>query len=367
MTESWRPVTRLEPADFTAEWRAASERNAAYVERSPIVARGRDLTWIATPNEHRLAMLIGEQVGFPTNGTNLCKVIVPAGAHTGRHRHGEEALHVLRGSGAARIGGRRYDVRPGTTLHVPYMDDHQLINLGDDEMEVVTASTIDLDLFVRLGRYEQLEEKGPNTAAFLAGLPAEDGQFDALGRRIALHLEDAPNETEQRRASGRHGHDDPAPAAAPGVDHDAGTRAVTHPTSRLIKSENPHRHGAVFDLMGGGESKHEHRNGFTSISVAMTQIFEEVPHTSSHDHTHTEAVLYVLDGVGYSEIDGVHYDWEAGDAVQIPPKMTRHEHFNPSDGKTRTLRIEYGIRYFYEQLWPGYFKIEHRETSIARP
>jgi quercetin dioxygenase-like cupin family protein len=360
VSESWRPVTRLEPADFTADWRAASERNAAYVERSPIVARGRDLTWIETPDEHRLAMLIGEQVGFPTNGTNLCKVIVPSGMHSGRHRHGEEALHVLRGSGAALIGGRRYDVLPGTTLHVPYMDDHQLVNLGDDEMEVVTASTIDLDLFVRLGRFEQLEEKGENTPDFLAALPEADGQFDALGRRIALHLADAPNETENRRASGKHaGHKSPRP--------DDAARAVTHPRDRLIKSDVPHRHGAVYDLMGGGESKHEHRNGFTSISVAMTQIFEEVPHTSSHDHTHTEAVLYVLEGVGYSEIDGVHYDWEAGDAVQIPPKMTRHEHFNPSDARTRTLRIEYGIRYFYEQLWPGYFKIEHRETSVARP
>ena len=370
MSGAWRPVTRLEPADFTEVWRAASERNAAAVERSPIVARGRDLSWIETPNEHRLGMLIGEQVGFPTNGTNLCKVIVPAGTHTGRHRHGEEALHVLRGRGAALIGGRRYDIRPGTTLHVPYLDDHQLVNLGDEELEVVTASTIDLDLFIRLGRYEQLEPKGDNSTSFLAALPDEDGQFDALERRIALHFEDAPNETERRARSGKHGDGHghghhAAPAAA--ADHDRGTRAVTHRAGRLIKSEHPHRHGAIYDLMGGGESKHEHRNGFTSITVAMTQIFEEVPHTSSHDHTHTEAVLYVLEGVGYSEIDGVHYDWEAGDAVQIPPKMTRHEHFNPSDGRTRTLRIEYGIRYFYEQLWPGYFKIEHRETSVARP
>ena len=44
-----------------------------------------------------------------------------------------------------------------------------------------------------------------------------------------------------------------------------------------------------------------------------------------------------------SEIDSEHYDWEAGDAVHVPPKMTRHEHFNPSDARTRTLRIEYGI------------------------
>jgi uncharacterized cupin superfamily protein len=363
--------------DYYARWLAASEANAAAVEQSPILARGRDARWVETPNDHRLAMLIGEAAGFPTNGTNLSKAIVPPGMHTGRHRHGEEAIHVVRGRGFAVVAGRRYDFRPGTTIHVPYMDDHQLFNTGDDEVEYVSASTIDLDLFVRLGRLEQLEEKGVNAPGFEARLPAEDGQLDTLGRRIALHFEDAPTEDDLRRRMGKAGEGGEGERGGRGHGHghghdsDAGdgrTAAAVEEgqvPARLIKSEHPHRHGAVYNLMGGGESKTEHRNGFTAISAAMTQIFEEVPHSSSHCHTHTEAVLYVLEGVGYSEIDGRRYDWEVGDAVQIPPKMTRHEHFNPSDGRTRTLRIEYGIRYFYEQLWSGYFKIEHRETASS--
>jgi uncharacterized cupin superfamily protein len=370
MSETWRPVTRLERADFYGDWLAASERNAVDVERSPILARGSEATWIETPNEHRIAMLIGNQVGFPTNGTNLCTVAIPAGHHTGRHRHGEEAIHILRGNGFVVVAGRRYDFHAGTTIHVPYMDDHQLFNTGDTDLEYVSASTMDLDLFVKLGRLDQLEEKGPNEPDLETRFAAEAGQFDALNRRIALHLEDAPNEAERQKAKkasadanagheghGNEGHDHK------GREHDDAASAG----ERLIKSVHPHRHGAIYNLMGGGESHSELRNGFTAVSVAMTQIFEEVPHTSSHCHTHTEAVLYVLEGVGFSEIDDEHYDWEAGDAVQIPPKMTRHEHFNPSDSQTRTLRIEYGIRYFYEQLWPGYFKVEHRETSVARP
>jgi quercetin dioxygenase-like cupin family protein len=376
MTETWRSVSRLERADFYADWLAASERNAIEVERSPIVAHGRDLTWIETPNEHRIAMLIGEQVGFPTNGTSLCRVVVPAGQHTGRHRHGEEAIHVLAGSGCILVGGRRYDIHAGTTIHVPYREDHQVWNLGDGELSYVAAHTMDLDLFVRLGRLEQLEEKGPNDPNAVAALPAEIGQSDSLGRRIALHIEDAPQEGERHRSSqaahegerNRSNH-----AADGGADdrrhgHDEGdSAAAAAAPARLIKSVHAHRHGAIYNLMGGGESASEVRNGFTAISAAMTQIFEEVPHSSSHDHSHTEAVLFVLEGVGFSEIDGEHYDWEAGDAVQIPPKMTRHEHFNPSDGRTRTLRIEYGIRYFYEQLWPGYYKVEHRESAAPLP
>ena len=371
MHETSRPVTPTAGSDFYSAWLAASERNATDVERSPIVARGSEAVWIETPNEHRIAMLIGSQVGFPTNGTNLCTVAIPVGQHTGRHRHGEEAIHVLRGVGFIVVAGRRYEIRAGTTIHVPYMDDHQLFNIGDANLEYVSASTMDLDLFVRLGRLEQLEEKGPNAPGFETRYPAEDGQFDSLRRRIALHIEDAPNEAERQKAKKaaaaeqqRHGHDGHRGDEIEGsLDADEGPG----PGERLIKSVHPHRHGAIFNLMGGGESQSELRNGFTAVTVAMTQIFEEVPHTSSHCHTHTEAVLFALEGVGYSEIDGRRYDWAAGDAVQIPPKMTRHEHFNPSDGHTRTLRIEYGIRYFYEQLWPGYFKVEHRETTVARP
>ena len=371
MSDGWHSITRLERTDFYSDWLARSEHNELSVNATPVVARGADARWIETPQDHRIAMLIGEQVGFPTQGTNVCKIVIPVGTHTGRHRHGEEAIHIVSGSGAIVVAGRRYDFHAGTTIHVPYFADHQLFNLGDEDVELVSASAMDLDLYVRLGRLEQLEEKGVNDAAL--SLPAETGQLDDDGRSIALHLEDAPDEQKRREerkaaeaaaaaAGGSNGH------AHEGGGHEGhGHGDHGHGGGRRNKTENPHRHGAIYILMGGGESPSDIRNDFTAVSVAMTNIFEEVPHTSSHLHSHTEAVLYVLEGVGFSEIDYEHYDWEAGDAVQIPPKMTRHEHFNPSDGHTRTLRIEYGIRYFYEQLWPGFFKIEHRETSIARP
>ena len=361
MSANWRAVTRYEPADFYSDWTERSERNELAVNDSPVVARGRDLTWIETPNEHRIAMLIGRQVGFPTQGTNLCKVVIPADHHTGRHRHGEEAIHVLSGSGFIVVDGRRYDFREGTTIHVPYMSDHQLFNTGQGDVTYVSASAMDLDLYTMLGRLEQLEDKGRNEPGHLERVPAEDGQFDADGRRVALHLEDAPDEQQRREEARRRAKEEGREEAPHGQGHGHG-HGKGHG-----RAENPHRHGAIYILMGGGESPSDERNGFTAVSVAMTNIFEEVPHTSSHCHSHTEAVLYVLEGVGFSEIDHEHYDWEAGDAVHVPPKMTRHEHFNPSDKRTRTLRVEYGIRYFYEPLWKGYEKVEHREEAIARP
>jgi mannose-6-phosphate isomerase-like protein (cupin superfamily) len=362
MSDNWRSVSRLERADFYSEWLEQSQRNEVEVNASPVVARGRDLHWIETVNDYAVGMLIGPQVGFPTQGTNLCKVRIPAGHHGGKHCHGEEAIHVLSGSGFIVVDGRRYDFRPGTTMHVPFSAEHQLFNTGTDEVEYVSASAMDLDLYARLGRLEQLEPKGANEPGFEQAFGAEDGQFDADGRRITLHLEDAPDE-QKRREEAKREREAAAAAAGDGHGHGAhGGHGHGHKTN-----ENPHRHGAIYILMGGGESPSDERNGFQAVSVAMTNIFEEVPHTSSHCHSHTEAVLYVLEGVGFSEIDYEHYDWEAGDAVHVPPRMTRHEHFNPSDKRTRTLRIEFGIRYFYEPLWKGFAKVEHRETAIARP
>jgi quercetin dioxygenase-like cupin family protein len=324
--------------DFYSDWLRASARIDAAVGHGPVVARGRGLEWIETPQDARVAMLIGGAAGFPTQGTALLRAEIPADWRTGRHVHGEEAIHVIAGTGYSVIGGARYDWKPGTTLHIPYRAEHQHVNTGDTPAVYVSALTQDLDFAVNLGRLEQLEEKAQGHTDLDRRYPAETSQFAADGRRIALHIEDAIDE-KARRLSG-HAH----PKAGKGA----------------------HRHAGIWILMGGSESPSDETNGFRAKATAMTNIFEETPHSSSHKHTHTEAMLYVLEGRGYSLIDGKRYDWEEGDAVHVPPRMTEHEHFNDSDARTRTLRIEFGIRYFYEALWTGYEKVQDRGEATAR-
>jgi len=324
-------------ADFYRAWLATSERVEARLRRPPVVARARDLAWIETPQDARVAMLIGEAVGSPTQGTALLVAEIPAGWRTGRHVHGEEAIHIVSGTGSSVIDGARYDWKPGTTLHVPYRAEHQHVNTGTVPAVYVSALTQDLDFAVNLGRLEQLEEKGPGQGELAARYPAQTSQLAADGRRIALHFEDAIDE-RQRRLEG-HEH--------------------------AKSGKGAHRHAGIWILMGGSESPSDETNGFRAKAVAMTNIFEEAPGTRSHRHTHTEAMLYVLEGSGYSEIDGERYDWEAGDAVHVPPRMTLHEHVNDSEARTRTLRIEFGIRSFYEALWKGYEKVQ--DTLEASP
>jgi gentisate 1,2-dioxygenase len=50
--------------------------------------------------------------------------------------------------------------------------------------------------------------------------------------------------------------------------------------------------------------------------------------TSKHRHTY-ETILYVLEGEGFSEIEGRRVEWRAGDAVYIPV-WAWHRHTNTS-------------------------------------
>jgi quercetin dioxygenase-like cupin family protein len=352
------------------DWLAQSKKAQDAVEHAPALAKGKDLKWIETPQDYRVAMLIGEQVGFPTMGTSLMKAEVPAGHHTGKHQHGEEGMHFLSGTGFSVIDGRRYDWKPGTTIHVPFMAEHQHFNTGPEPATYVSAMSLDLDLYVKLGRLIQLEEKAANPADVETHYGRQTSQYAEDGkRRIALHAEDWIDENarreEQRKAQAAvaasaqgngHGHEH-------GHDHSHGHEGHAHADAGV--GHQGHRHGAIYILMGGSESLSDETNDFQAKAVAITNIFEETPKTRSHSHTHTEAMLYVLEGSGYSEVDGKRYDWVAGDAVHVPPKMTLHEHFNNSDQRTRTLRIEFGARYFYEDLWKGFHKVEHRLTAEA--
>jgi len=319
--------------DFYRAWLDESTKLSDRMVAPPVIARGSELDWIETPQDFRVAMLIGEASGFPTQGTALLTAEIPAGSRTGKHVHGEEAIHFTSGTGFSVIDGARYDWKPGTTLHIPYRAEHQHVNTGSGPATYIFAVTQDLDFSVKLGRLEQLEEKGADRGDLAKRYAAEASQLAADGRRISLHLEDAIDEKARRLA----GH--------------------AHPKG---EGKGAHRHAGIWILMGGSESPSDETNGFRAKAVSMTNIFEEAPHSGSHRHAHTEAMLYVLEGHGYSEIDGQRYDWEEGDAVHVPPRMTVHEHFNDSDARTRTLRIEFGIRFFYEALWTGYEKVQDK-------
>lgn len=55
------------------------------------------------------------------------------------------------------------------------------------------------------------------------------------------------------------------------------------------------------------------------------------PGQSTNNHRHTyETVIYILEGHGYSVVEGRRVDWEKGDAIYVP-RWAWHSHTNLSD------------------------------------
>jgi len=97
------------------------------------------------------------------------------------------------------------------------------------------------------------------------------------------------------------------------------------------------------------------KNGFRATSVAITNRWIEPPFHESGRHKHLEAVVYAIEGEGYTEMQGKRIPWEAGDVLYVPPCMWEHEHYNHSTESYWQLQIQFGIRYWFTDIWPeGY-------------
>jgi len=298
--------------DFYSAWLANSERIEKAVGEAPRVARGKELNWIRTRQDHKAALMIAPETGFPTGGSLLMKAEIPIGWHTGKHVHGEEAIYIERGQGFLLLDGERFDFQKGTIFHIPYRASHQLFNTGNAPVVYISGLAWPLEAAIYMGRMEQIEDAGQNDPTILARASEEKSQYWTLdGRRISMH-------------------------------------------EKQFELSDETKHGATYYLMG----IHGDRNGFKVKAVRISSIFVDLPHSKSHSHAHPEAYLYALEGSGYSEIDGKRYEWVQGDAVHVPPGMLHHQHFNPYDTEMRELRFEFGIRYWFVDQWKGYTTID---------
>lgn len=71
-----------------------------------------------------------------------------------------------------------------------------------------------------------------------------------------------------------------------------------------------------------------------------------VHHIRSHSgcHRHQGGIaLFVLEGKGYTTVNGVRHDWEEGDLILLPitPGGVAHQHFNIDDKPSRWLALIY--------------------------
>src|SRR5919205_62851 len=79
------------------------------------------------------------------------------------------------------------------------------------------------------------------------------------------------------------------------------------------------------------------------------RVFIHDIRTRSGKHRHQGGlVIYVLEGEGYSVVDGERHEWEAGDLLLLPlkPGGVEHQHFNANPGTPCTW-----VAFIYTPLW----------------
>ena len=301
---------------FYDDWLDAQNDIAKELDATKFVARDKEIPWVSTPQDAKCKLMVASGLGYATMGSNVLKAEIPVGRHTGKHRHGEESMHILSGDGFSIVGDQRFDWHTSSTIQIPYWMAHQHFNTGDTPVLYISAMAFDLERFVKLARLEQLETCGPNNEAAMAELPAAGGQYYADGSRAVIHIEDAPADDDSFESLGN---------------------------IEAVKKQ----HDFIQYLV-------QPKNGFRANEVAITHQWIEPPYHHSGRHKHLEAVVYAVEGQGYTDMQGQRVPWEAGDVLYVPPAMWEHEHMNDNPNPIKQLRIAFGIRQWFVDLNPAF-------------
>jgi len=91
------------------------------------------------------------------------------------------------------------------------------------------------------------------------------------------------------------------------------------------------------DMHDDQARKHKTRDIDLPMRTVNIHLTELLPGQSSKMHKHhNEAVVFILEGKGYSIVQGKRYDWARGDALYMP-SMNWHSHVN--EGTERVIYL----------------------------
>lgn len=75
----------------------------------------------------------------------------------------------------------------------------------------------------------------------------------------------------------------------------------------------------------------------TDVTLSGFNVFvhDVRRHSGKHRHQGGKLVIFVLEGKGYTVVDGQRVDWEAEDLILLPvkPSGVEHQHFNLDPGR----------------------------------
>jgi quercetin dioxygenase-like cupin family protein len=327
-------------------WEVSQEEK----KNSRSVIHDEELEWVETPQDYKSALMAGPENGFRTWGTEITMADIPAGHHTGKHEHGEEAIYVVEGEGFSVVNDMRFDWKEGSVLWMPFGSQHQHFNTGEGNARYLSFTALALEHFAGLGKLDQWEEKGFSDTPVDALISA-DG-LDKLGRRIAILKDDSPvleSDPEDRRAHDHAELDVPVEGGAgQNASHGISAAGDGGPSQETQgQASGGHRDWSRAYMRKYGRDGADLK--WRNMEVEISNSMGDLPGRHGGKHAHMEAYLYIIDGSGWTEVDGVRVDWKKGSLVHVQGPQTQHRHFNDTDKPNAQLRLAPGLRFGFFQ------------------
>jgi quercetin dioxygenase-like cupin family protein len=335
--------------NFYDRWLKMWDESQEEKKTSRKVIHDEELEWVETPQDYRIALMAGPENGFRTWGTEITIADIPAGHHTGKHEHGEEGIYVVEGEGFSVVNGQRFEWKEGSVLWMPFGSQHQHFNTGTGNARYLSFTALNLEHFAGLGKVDQWEEKGFTDTPVDAELSTNG--LDRMGRRIAVFKDDSPVlafDPEDRSRGDREQFLETPIEGGQGQNQNYGFGDVIPNQERPQAAQGMgHRdwsRGYMRRYNRDGEDLH-----WKNMEIEISNSMGDDPGRHGGKHAHMEAYLYIIDGSGYTVVDGEKVPWKKGSLVHVQGPQTQHQHFNDTDKPNAQLRLAPGLRFGFFQ------------------
>jgi gentisate 1,2-dioxygenase len=253
-------------------------------------------------------------------------------------------MHVLSGRGYSEIYGDRYDWEVHDSVHVPEGAWYQHVNDGTEPVDMI------------VGRVTPLIEQVYTMAIVYKGdsfsdLPDDykpEHPFTKERVVIGEYVEGMKWMSQMQMSHHK--------SRGEQVEDSKAARKVLHGHEAVIERSH-HKGDWKVGLI-------DNFLGFGNRIIGMV-IHQMPPDCHTETHKHGWATVYVLSGHGYSIVDGVRYDWQAGDMINVPAGAW-HQHFN-TDPDQVSQHLVIGPGPLRQRIHLSLGSVEEREDPEVEP
>jgi gentisate 1,2-dioxygenase len=266
------------------------------------------------------------------------------GARTPLVRENESVHHVLNGSGYSEIYGERHAWEKDASIHVPEGAWYQHVNDGTEPVDMI------------VGRVTPLIEQVYTMAIVYKGdsfsdLPDDykpEHPFTKERVVIGDYVEGMKWMSQMQMSHHK--------SRGEQVEDSKAARKVLHGHEAVIERSH-HKGDWKVGLI-------DNFLGFGNRIIGMV-IHQMPPDCHTETHKHGWATVYVLSGHGYSIVDGVRYDWQSGDMINVPAGAW-HQHFN-TDPDQVSQHLVIGPGPLRQRIHLSLGSVEEREDPEVEP